>query len=701
MDPLGSVRRPVERSSKEECRKGSEVWKVEVDNKIVEPRQVVVRAVHARPNQRKLTTDSSRHQAVGLWPIPDHHRRRRVEGCVTRREMLGDCSRHRSVGLARDRRYCVASGGNRGQNRTSTRFEAARCGVRTVRVGTNEPRTRVDRSRGGSEALVVEIAMQPDQHGIKSAVATVDGAVVEYRNCSARFDRLDDPWPAGDQNTFARLNEKGCCDRRADDVTISRNPDGFQRCHVLGDHRCGVVRYEDDAAASSAECGDGFDGAGNWFVGQPDHSVEVAQHRLDLLGLDPLDGNRLDSHIGIVADHWHAGGVPRFTPFPALRYADRQIDDLIAPPYDVLSPTDVEELNKRHQFNITHVDVPHESDGASRYDQAGKVLREWIDAGVLEFDDSPTFTIYRMRFTDATGAARDIAGVLGGLEVVDEGAGGVLPHERVTPKASTDRLDLTRATGANMSPVWGLSLADGLTELLAEPGELLSSVTVEGVEHIVERVADAERVAAIAAKVGSDDVLIADGHHRYGISRTFRDEVRGQGLTGSPAEDTLAFVSELVADQLSVEAIHRLYSDIAYDDLVVALDTAFDRSDAGQPSAATLAEMNERGALCLIGPDGNGQWLTPKDGSFEGVRSLDGAWLEHVLADTPHNVTYQHGVDHVVEAATGGRATAAVLIRPVSVAEIERTAREGLLMPPKSTFFTPKLRTGLVVRSVS
>ena len=107
---------------------------------------------------------------------------------------------------------------------------------------------------------------------------------------------------------------------------------------------------------------------------------------------------------------------------------------------------------------------------------------------MLVADETPTFTIYRMRFTDASGAARDIAGVLGGLEVVDEGAGGVLPHERVTPKASTDRLDLTRATQANMSPIWGLSLAAGLTELLAEPGEAIASVTVEGVEHVVERV---------------------------------------------------------------------------------------------------------------------------------------------------------------------------------------------------------------------
>ena len=395
------------------------------------------------------------------------------------------------------------------------------------------------------------------------------------------------------------------------------------------------------------------------------------------------------------------GLVPRFTPFPALRYCDRRLDDLIAPPYDVLSDADVDALNARDRFNITHIDVPRERDGSDRYELAGRRLQEWIDGGVMEFDTSPTFTLYRMRFTDSSGADRDIVGVLGGLEVVDEGAGGVLPHERVTPKASTDRLDLTRATNANMSPIWGLSLAAGLSELLAEPGEHLSTVTVDGVEHIVERVSDPDRIRAIGAKIGSDDVLIADGHHRYGISRTFRDEARAGLGDGTPAEDMLAFVSELVADQLSVEAIHRLYSGITFDALVAALDVTFQRTPAGRPSAATLAEMNERGVLCLVGPDGDGQWLTPRPGAFDDVRALDGAWLEQALAGVEHRVTYQHGVDLVVDSVRTGAATAAVLIRPVSVAEIERTAREGLLMPPKSTFFTPKLRTGLVVRTLA
>ena len=393
--------------------------------------------------------------------------------------------------------------------------------------------------------------------------------------------------------------------------------------------------------------------------------------------------------------------MPRFTPFAALRYSADTIDDLIAPPYDVLSASDLDELNARSPHNITHIDVPRESDGPDRYQTAAATMQRWIADGVLVADRTLSFTIYRMRFTDATGAARDIAGVLGGLEVVDEGGRGVLPHERVTPKASTDRLDLTRATRANLSPVWGLSLATGLTELLAAPAEPIASVTVDGVEHVVERVSDPVRIDAIAAAIASDDVLIADGHHRYGISRTYRDERRAEsGGDAGPAEDTLAFISELVAEQLSVEAIHRLYRDVSWDDLTAALDARFERTPGGEVSPSTLATMEARGVLCLVGADGTGQWLTPRQGAFDDLRALDGLWLEDTLQGVGHQVAYQHGVDLAVQSVRTGDATAAVLIRPVSVAEIERTAREGALMPPKSTFFTPKLRTGLVIRSV-
>jgi uncharacterized protein (DUF1015 family) len=388
--------------------------------------------------------------------------------------------------------------------------------------------------------------------------------------------------------------------------------------------------------------------------------------------------------------------VPGFLPFRALRYAAHDLSPLVAPPYDVLSDADVDALQARSEYNITRIDVPR--GGPDRYRRAAGLFQDWRRTGVLVADERPGYTLYRMRFTDASGAARDITGVVGGLEITDEGAGGVLPHERTTPKASTDRLDLTRATRANLSPVWGLSLASGLTALLAEPGECMGAITEDGVEHIVERVVDPDRIAAIQHVLAAADVLLADGHHRYSVSRTYRDDVRAAtGDHDTPAEQTLAFVNELVADQLSVDAIHRLYADISLSDLTAALARSFTMTELGRPTADTLAAMRNDGFLVLVA--GDGCWrLNPRPGRFDGVRALDGAWLETALADVPLTVTYQHGLAAALAEVDAGRATAAVLIRPVSVAEIERTAREGLLMPPKSTFFTPKLKTGFVIR---
>ncbi|MDR2374578.1 MAG: DUF1015 domain-containing protein [Bifidobacteriaceae bacterium] len=399
--------------------------------------------------------------------------------------------------------------------------------------------------------------------------------------------------------------------------------------------------------------------------------------------------------------------MPAFTPFRALRYAPgTDLNAVIAPPYDVLSKADVAALKARDPHNITHIDVPAGGDpaltGGDPYGQAALALRRWLGEGVLVPDESPSYTIYRMAFTDEAGARRELVGVLGGLEVVDAGAGGVLPHERTTPKAVTDRLDLTRATKANLSPVWGLSLASGLSAALADGGEPIGELTVEGVRHSVERLTDPARIAEVGAVIASDDVLIADGHHRYAISRTWRDEVRAAtGRTDTAAEQTLAFVGELAPEQLSIEAIHRLYSGICFDHLRAALAASFDLAPLAEVTPATLKQMVADGRLVLVRPDGSAEWLIPKSGAFDGVRALDGAYLEHALAPVAAQgaqlqVSYQHGLAEMLEAVKDQ--TAGVLIRPTSLAEIRRTAREGLLMPPKSTFFTPKLRTGFVIR---
>jgi uncharacterized protein (DUF1015 family) len=395
--------------------------------------------------------------------------------------------------------------------------------------------------------------------------------------------------------------------------------------------------------------------------------------------------------------------VPAFDPFRAVRYASAfDLAAVTAPPYDVLSDADVAELTSRDEHNVVRIDVPR--GGSDRYEVAGQTFRRWLADGTLVTDDVATLTIYRRRFTDATGQLRELSGVLGALEVVDEGSPEVQPHERTTAKASTDRLELTRAAEANLSPVWCLSAYERLSDLLAEPGEPVGALRVDEVEHVVERVRERGRLEALSAAVESRPVLIADGHHRYAVSRQYRDETRAAtGRTDTAAERTLAFVGELAAEQLSVEAIHRLYTNVSADELTRLLSSRF-AVQRGEDvlsglNPETLSQMQTTGRLVLVRPDG-WDWLTPRGGAFDGVRPLDGVWLEEALSGSPAQVSYQHGLDAVIEAVRDGTAAAAILIRPVSIEEIRRTAQEGLLMPPKSTYFTPKLRTGLVIRDL-
>ena len=395
--------------------------------------------------------------------------------------------------------------------------------------------------------------------------------------------------------------------------------------------------------------------------------------------------------------------MPRFEPFHALRFADNgNLGVYCAPPYDVLSDYDRQQLAAQSAHNIVHIDLPIADPPSDAYANASHLLQSWIKDGVLQRDDEPSLTLYRTSFTDETGKSRNIVGVIGSLEVVDEGAGGVLPHEQTTPKAKTDRLDLTRATDANLSPVWGLSTKIGLSALLSEPGEPVGSVVdAEGVIHSVERVVDKSRIEAICAAVSSSPVVIADGHHRYAISRTFRDEVRARTQSkDTGAELTLTYINELVEEQLSVAAIHRFYNGASADDLRRALTQFYTFEAATSVDDKTLQEMNKRGSLVFIDDRMSVSWMTPKVGVFDSIRELDSARLEYALAGVDHTVGYQHGATEVQELVASGRATAAILIRPVSVDEIKRTANEGLLMPPKSTFFTPKLRTGLAMREL-
>jgi len=224
-------------------------------------------------------------------------------------------------------------------------------------------------------------------------------------------------------------------------------------------------------------------------------------------------------------------------------------------------------------------------------------------------------------------------------------------------------------------------------------------VDPDGVEHTLERVTDQPRIDAISRAVSSHPVLIADGHHRYAISRTYRDERRAAGNSAG-AELTMTYVAELVQEQLSIAAIHRLISGLSATRVLERIGAFYDTKPAGAVDQSTILSMEAEDALCIVDESGNGTYLIPRENAFTGVRNLDSARLEHALGDMIGSVTYQHGVGDVLERIKAGEATCAILIRPVSLEEIRRTADTGELMPPKSTFFTPKLLTGMVWRPV-
>jgi len=400
--------------------------------------------------------------------------------------------------------------------------------------------------------------------------------------------------------------------------------------------------------------------------------------------------------------------VPRFEPFRGIRYDLDRLDParVTAPPYDVISPSDREALLAEAPENVVRIDlpVPDPSDpGADPYEVAAELFQRWRAEGVLVDDPEPSFTVYRMEAPDEDGVVRRTTGVMGALTLSRPGEGGILPHEFTTPKAKSDRLDLLRSTTANLSPVWGLSPAAGLSDLLDTEDEPLARFEADGVVHTVWRVSDPERVAAIAEAVGSEPVVIADGHHRYETSLAYRDERRASSPDGTAggAEAVLTFVVELVDDELSVGPIHRLLSGLSDDtDLSAALEPFFEVEPLELADTGTVRRLQELGGLGLVTPEGT--WLLrPRPEAMAEARDLDSSRLDVALAALDGvSVVYQHGVDHVRAAVASGDAQAGVLLRPVTVAQILDIAHGGERMPPKSTFFFPKPRTGLVFRDL-
>ena len=411
--------------------------------------------------------------------------------------------------------------------------------------------------------------------------------------------------------------------------------------------------------------------------------------------------------------------MPELFPFPGLRYQraalGADLGAVTAPPYDVIDEEGRAQLEAAHPQNAVRLILPRDVEPGDRYEQARTTFEQWRAAGILAADE-PHLYVYRMAFTDEEGRPRRMTGVVGALELAPLGEG-VLPHEKTLAKAKSDRLDLLRATRANFDPVWGLSLASGLSELLeplATGDPAATCVDDDGVEHCLFPVAG-EVIDRIRALIAGEPLVIADGHHRYETALAYQEEQREAGVDDPGADRIMMLVVELAEHQLVVRPIHRLLRNVHHEfrGKLNFVGTVSPRG-ANTPDGVRylLGEMERTESMGLV--DGPGlALLTPKfevlqpglDRLPEPIRDVDATRFVVMLGrmslsiELPE-VDYRHDALHVAEMVAKGAADAAILLRPASIDQIDTVAEAGLRMPQKTTFFQPKPLTGLVFRSL-
>ncbi len=379
-------------------------------------------------------------------------------------------------------------------------------------------------------------------------------------------------------------------------------------------------------------------------------------------------------------------------PFHALRYNPLKAGDpegLCCPPYDIISDTDTW-LN-RSEYNVVRLEKP---EGANAYQRAAETLADWKRAGVLARDEDAAFYRYEIEFDDA-GELKTFSGVLAHVELRPYADGVVLPHENTLAKAKADRYELMMATGCHFSPVYSLYRdGEGKVAALTAQGRAPDvEVNVDGAVHRLWRIADPAVCGAITEAFADKSLYIADGHHRYETSLKVRQEL---GDAVSP--NVMMMLVDMNDPGLVVFPTHRVVSGLERFDAMKALETLSDTFWVEKCS--TLAPN----AVVMLTKD-CAYRLTLKDDSFDGldVTLLHDYILEPLfginaanMADQK-NLGYTRDADEARRAVESGEAQCAFLLNPTRVGQIAAVADAGGKMPQKSTYFYPKLITGLVI----
>jgi uncharacterized protein (DUF1015 family) len=412
-------------------------------------------------------------------------------------------------------------------------------------------------------------------------------------------------------------------------------------------------------------------------------------------------------------------------PFRALHYDLARVKSLgavLAPPYDVIDAQQRKALAGRSPYNVVDIDLPEDPSGGDMYAHAAKLLDAWQADGAVVRDDEPALWALTQDFTGPDGSARTRRGFFARVRVEEYGPGRVRPHERTHPGPKEDRLRLTRATRTNLSPIFSLYNDPGqaawnaLDPFLAQDpwGEATDD---EGTLNRMWRITDPDALATVQRALGETELLIADGHHRYETARVYAEEVGGEG-------EHRYVLMQLVALQdqgLAVYPTHRLISGLKDDtERQQALrQTLQENFDIVEIEQSELRPPDGSGPLTFGYIDahhGKAYRCTLKDQAIadaalpdmpEAYRTLDTAVLEALILYGPLGLTeddishlnglgYSRTDEEALSLILDGSFDCAFFLRSSPVSQVQAVAAAGVNMPPKSTFFYPKVPTGLL-----
>jgi uncharacterized protein (DUF1015 family) len=424
-------------------------------------------------------------------------------------------------------------------------------------------------------------------------------------------------------------------------------------------------------------------------------------------------------------------------PFGAIRYGEalaRDLGNLIAPPYDVNRPDLLAALLERSPYNMVHLEHVRPDPGDDPHELAAARFRLWLREGVLARDDAPAF--YRYDHTFAIDGRRlTRRGIFAAVRLADWDERIVLPHEGTFPGPVGERLRRLRAVRTNLSPIYLLARdpAGDFRSLLAATdtaGPTVEAVDPDGEGHRLTTLTDGEVGRRLQEVLTGRPLYVADGHHRYEAALAYRTERRGESGRSNGHEYVLALISDADDPSVAILPTHRLVRALPEFDpdgtrAALARKFELDHVPAGadSPLDATFGAVSqEAGTICLARFAGEaGYWrLHPRSGSPHAAllppdrspawRALPTAVLEHVILEQVlglsgdrrfAHVAHTHDAATAVAAVEHGEAQIAFLLRPSTVDELIAVADAGDRMPPKSTYFSPKVPAGLVIHDLT